>query len=546
MAAPKIRKPLPAPAPTTRGAHRTTDRRAATQPEPDPADADDDGADGDDAEEREARVLARAAQLVMESRRNTNGARGIRTDATRGAMRKVDYDQMARDAGMSAANADSRRSAEEDFDAVVRGDSSVFGRDAQQRRDQQRIERNRIAGKVIKKQFTQMRGRRVTNATVSRAMDLESIVSAGPNGIHFGEADIPHLIEEGVGGLASGWAGYMATSQMGGGGLQPMQAAQKAYDAGESDSLVRALGETSLSTGGVLVPDAVAEDYIELLYAATVFLQGGPVRMVLENGVLTLPRVSAGGTFGWVGENANGTSTQQTFDAPRIVLRYLFGLVPHANRLALHSPQAVQQIVMEDMIRGASVLIDLGAIRGAGTAFQPLGVENQVATANRANQAGTTVANITSDYGKMQRFLEEAKIPRIRPYFIFAPRTRWALMTARDGNNNLIWAAEMAMGKFMGVPFGVTTNVPTNLGGGTNESKSYLIEMSQEIYAEGAGPDGMRFDSRDGVAYYDSTLAAVVSAYSQDQTVSRIIQSADIVSRQNGLNLAMLEQQTIA
>lgn len=494
-------------------------------------------------EERQARIVARAAALVLGNAQPAPRAPGIRTADTRSRYTKRDYDSMALDAGMSAAAMDQRHQSEEEFRMVLRGDRR-FSKQQEAQREEIRAERRRAAGLgVRRKQFTEMRGRRHTFTTQRQAASLEQLLSRGPDGIHIGEADHSFLVENSIGDLVSSWAGYLVKSSDGQ-RLDPMAAARMAFEAGESDRLVRTLGEASGAAGGVLVPDEVSEDYIELLYAATVFLQGGPVRMSLANGVLTLPRGATGATVGWIGENANIGKSAPTFDAPQIVLRYMAGLVPHSNRLALHSPQSVAQIVMEDLIAGAGVLIDLAAIRGTGTAFQPLGIENQVPVGNKKNQSGTTVPAITTDTGALQRYLEDAKIPRVRPYWIMAPRTRWALMTARDGNNNLVWAEEMARGTFQGAPFGVTTSVPINLGGGTNESKLYHLEMTQEIYAEGVGPDAMRFDSRDGVAYHDGST--VISAFSQDQTVSRLIQSADIVSRRNGLNIAMLEAVTIA
>lgn len=490
--------------------------------------------------DEKAEIVAAAARKLLADGSLSPGP-AIRTETTRGRSDRRDVRSMARDAGFSGAALDRREEAEEDFARVLRGERLSDEAEARRR---ERAADARIGLGVERRQFSEMRGgRRVTNRTLARAMSEDEILEAGPSGIRFGEPDRAHLYTSGVGQLVSRWMTYLASSNAGG-VPDGMRAAEIAFQRGESPLLVRTLAESALDTGGVLVPDPVAEDLIELQYAATPFLQGNPIRMQLPNGSAVLPRMATGSAVGWIGENANAPKTSPTFDAPRLSLRTLAGLVPYSNRLARHSPQDVARLVLNDLVAGAAVKLDLALIRGAGTAHEPLGIENQCPAANKYNSAGTSVANITSDTGKANRLLEENNIMPVRRFWLMAPRTRWALMTARDGNNNLIWAAEMAMGQFMGSPFGVTTNIPVNLGGGLNESKLYLVEMNEEVFAEGLGEDGMRFDSRDGVAYHDGS--AVVSAFSQDQSVARLTQTADLVSRRNGLNIAIIEALTIA
>lgn len=515
---------------------RVTDRRSGTQPQ-----REDDRADPADDEDRAARIVAKAAEMILSKRggQDQRPAPGIRTESTRGRYSTGDYERMAQDFGMTAADLERRQAAVEQTRRQQTQRVPHRLVDQQATLDDLRAQvRGSRKARTRWRQFTEMRGRRISLAHMRSKPSLETIV-ADPNNMGIGQADTSYLYENGIGELVGGWCAYMALSE-----ADPIRASNIAHENGESEWLVRTLGESSLSTGGVLVPDDVAEDYIELLYAATVYLQAAPVRMVLTNGVLTLPRVSTGSTIGWIGENTNIGKTSPAFDAPRIVLRYLAALVPWSNRLAAHSPQALQQIIVNDLVRGASVLIDTGCLRGTGTSYQPLGLENQAPAGNTANQTGTSVANITTDHAKLQRFLEDAKIPRIRPHWFMAPRTRWAYMSARDGNNNLVWAEEMAQGLLWGVPFGVTTSIPTNLGGGTNESKLLHVEMTEEIYAEGAGLDGMKVDTKDGAAYWDGS--AVVSGFSQDQSVTKLVESADRVSRQNGLNIALLNQVTVA
>jgi HK97 family phage major capsid protein len=323
----------------------------------------------------------------------------------------------------------------------------------------------------------------------------------------------------------------------------PQKAYRIAKEHGADPVVIRTLGESTISAGGATIPEVMVEDYIELLYASTVYLQGNPMRLDAPGGNLTLPKIATGAMGGWIGENANVPKSAPTFGQVKVDLKYLGVLVPIANRLIRHSPMAVETLVRDDLVANASVLIDTAAIRGTGSVHQPKGLRQMAAAANVFAQTGTSVAAITTDTAKMQRLLEDAKMKFVRPYWMMAPRTRWGLMAARDGNNNLVWADEMSRGEFQGKPFGVTQSIPTNLGGGS-DSELYLVDMIHQIFAEGVGDDGLRVEARDGVAYHDGSQ--VVAAFSQDQTVVRLIQSADIVSRQDGNEISVLTGVTIA
>jgi HK97 family phage major capsid protein len=464
-----------------------------------------------------SKALADAAARILADRAAQRRSPQARTSDRTNTFTRQDYDLMARDQGANREGMDRRAQTNE----LARRDAADRQQGIQ-RGDDGRIARTltREGGRFRKRQFAEMGQGRDFRARGSRAGELD-IAALGDIGLRF-----------------SGWVAYMAL-----GGNDRDRAIQVAREHGADATMIRTLGETTIAAGGALVPESVAEDYIELLYAATVYLQGNPMRLEAPNGNLTLPRIATGAAGGWLGENANITKSAPTFDQVRAELRTVGVIVPVSNRLMRHSPQSVEMIVREDCINNASVLIDTAAIRGVGSAHQPRGLRYQAASANVFGQTATTVEGITNDTAKMQRLLEEAKIKFVRPFWIMAPRTRWALMSKRDGNNQLIWAEEMGRGEFQGKPFGVTTSVPTNLGGGTNESELYLTDFVHQVYAEGVGDDALRVTASDGVAYHDGSN--VIAAFSQDQTVVRLLQTCDVVSRQAGNETSVLTGVTL-
>lgn len=359
----------------------------------------------------------------------------------------------------------------------------------------------------------------------------------------FGVSD-PHSLgqaagpDEGVGELYSAWAAYMARGARMAGRVDPNVAFKLAKRDGADPILVRALGESTFIDGGALVPEVVLDSYIELLYASTVFLQGNPLRVTLSNGKISIPRIASGAAASWIGENANITPTQETFDDVHLSLKKLGVIVPYSNDLANHAIGSLAALIRDDMSMNAAIAADTALIRGLGTAYAPRGVRFE-ATANNIFAANATVnvANVTIDLAKMMRLQLGHNVKGTKWYSMLSPRSLMYLWSARDANNNYVWRDELMRGTLNGKPYGVTTSIPENLGSGS-DSEVYLVDMAHELVGEGAGEDGFKFEVAPGAAYHNGS--AVVSGFSQDQTVARLIQKIDRASRQNGKNISVL------
>jgi len=180
-------------------------------------------------------------------------------------------------------------------------------------------------------------------------------------------------------------------------------------------------------------------------------------------------------------------------------------------------------------------------IRGIGSSAEPKGISGWIKDQNSGNafnsNATINLANVTADLGIAIQKLMDGNAPMRNVGWLFAPRTWRALATARDGNGNLVWAEEMGRGTLMGFPFGVTTQIPTNLGGGSDESEIYLVDFPLCIIGE---TTELEVASSDTAAYHDGSN--VVSAFSQDQTSVRAIARHDFGLRQRGKEAVIVEQ----
>lgn len=303
---------------------------------------------------------------------------------------------------------------------------------------------------------------------------------------------------------------------------------------GADATVVRALGESTLAGGGALVQREISDDFFELLYASTAYLQGGPKNVQMQSGVLDVSGGATGASATWVGENAEITKSEPTFRQATLSLKKIAVLVPISNDLRMHAAHNVDAFVRDDIVAATEVAIDSAMIRGSGTAFTPTGLKNEADQSFAST--GTTVATITADLTRMQRLLADNKIKARKAGYLMSPRSFFYLMSLRDGNNNLVFAPELAQGRLQGKPVFVTHNIPDNLS--TDKSEVYLCDFEHEMFGSGVGDRALRIDQFDGGTYTVSGTAT--SGISNDQTIIRLIAYADRASRQLGKNTVLL------
>jgi len=307
----------------------------------------------------------------------------------------------------------------------------------------------------------------------------------------------------------------------------PYVAAQIAESWGESGLFANQNIATG-SAGGFLVEEDVASEVIELLRPASVVMSLNPIVMPMPAGNMTMNRRATGSSAAYIGEQQPVPATGVTFGQVKLSARKLAALIPISNDLLRSAGVAADRIVRDDLVASLAQRGDLAFIRGAGTEFTPKGLRFQAlgtsfATSHVLSQSGTTVAAVKSDLARMELALANADIPMLRPGWIMAPRTESFLKNLVDANNNPVFP-EMDRGQLRGKPYRVTTQIPTNLGGGTNESEVYLADFAQVVVGEHMG---IEVAMSTEAAYVDAN-STMQAAFSRDETIMRAIQQHDI------------------
>ncbi len=289
------------------------------------------------------------------------------------------------------------------------------------------------------------------------------------------------------------------------------------------EDVIKALSSSQGGEGGFLIQEELSDDFIELLREDAVVDRLGPVNVPLDAGNLRMPKLTGGSSGNWIGENQDAPKTQPVFGSITLSAKKYASLVPISNDLIRRAGTQVEQLVRDDLVADIAEATDIAYIRGDGTGGQPKGLRNLVDASHVVAQTTpVNLDNVTKDLGEAMQFLMDAKIRMRRAGWIMEPRTWRALITVRDGNANLVFQPEMKDKMLMGFPFEITSQIPRNLGGGT-ETELYFGEFSNVIVGRATQ---VLITASDDASYFDGT--SMVSAYQQDQTVIRAIIETDI------------------
>lgn len=132
--------------------------------------------------------------------------------------------------------------------------------------------------------------------------------------------------------------------------------------------------------GGFIVPtDYRADLWIEALRAQSVALSMGVRTLPGLVGNVAIPRQTGSATFTWIPEGGSATDSNLTFGQANLTPRTIAGAVPMTRRLLQQSSPGVEALVRSDLVRGASLAVDLAVFEGPGSAGQPLGIVNSAA-----------------------------------------------------------------------------------------------------------------------------------------------------------------------
>jgi HK97 family phage major capsid protein len=290
----------------------------------------------------------------------------------------------------------------------------------------------------------------------------------------------------------------------------------------------RALAASVATSGGFAVPQGYSGEVIESLKPLVAVRKLNPVTVSLKHGNYFSPRIAASSTVGYSQENTTIPATQPQFRALQLSARKMVALVPISNVLLRNSDPSADLIIRDDLTAVVSSVEDYYFIRGDGTQDTPRGLRYwALDSSNVFASSGTTIADIESDLSTMESALVNANVRMLRPGWIMSPRTELYLRSLRDPSTTAIRAfPEMTThGTLKGKPYATSTNVPINLGGGS-QTEIYLADFADVVIGE----NPLIIDGS-GAGLYTDSGNNTVSAFAQDQTLVRVISQHDLGMR---------------
>lgn len=330
------------------------------------------------------------------------------------------------------------------------------------------------------------------------------------------------------------------------GGKDKEKAAKLARQMGDEDiavgiegSMQKAMSAGDPTGGGFLVPEQFSQDVIELLRPSGAVRSMGPETLPMPNGIMRIPKITNGASASYTGENQNAAKSEVQTGQITLQNKKLISLVPMSNDLVRFSSPQADTIVRNDMIRAMAAREDQAFIRDDGTSATPRGLKSWIANSNKFNANGTvSLDNTTNDLGTALQLLMAANVPLIvgqavseqgvdvRPGWLFSPRTYRYLSTVRLTNGPYAFRDEMLAGRLWGWPFRVTSQIQETLQSAGNQSEVYFGGFAYAIIGEALG---LIVDASQEAAYHDGST--VISAFSQDQMVVRVIAEHDFALR---------------
>jgi HK97 family phage major capsid protein/HK97 family phage prohead protease len=247
-------------------------------------------------------------------------------------------------------------------------------------------------------------------------------------------------------------------------GCTPVEAASLRGDRDLAEKMeaegvrLKDLGIGSISTGAALVPQPAGE-MIELLRPfSAVIPRANAVTMASDT--LRLPRQTAGASANYVGEGGTITPDNASFDEVVLSAKKLVAASKASREFIRDAGMSAESFIQNDLLQAAALKMDLAALTGTGTAYEPRGLVTQIAAAHQSAQTGTTYANWITDLNKCVSDLETDSVPLPGCFFVMSPRTKNGLWGLQDADGNFRFRDEMmGSGTLYGYPYAVTPQI---------------------------------------------------------------------------------------
>jgi HK97 family phage major capsid protein len=241
----------------------------------------------------------------------------------------------------------------------------------------------------------------------------------------------------------------------------------RAIVAGPQTSAERwAMSESNSTSGGYSVPSILAASFIDRFRANTVVLKAGAQTLPLGSADHSFARLTGDATPTWRQETVAIAESDPTLGKLTFYPKSLAVIVKATRELLQDSPNA-GEMINRSLTEGFSVEVDRVALLGTGAAAEPMGLRNEP---DINEITGVGALGDYSDYVDAIKLLMDDNVPTDDLAAIVSNRD-WATLAKLEDSTGQPLMLPPAV---KDLPFLSTSAIPTNLGGGTNESLSFV------------------------------------------------------------------------
>lgn len=284
------------------------------------------------------------------------------------------------------------------------------------------------------------------------------------------------------------------------------------------------LNSTTETAGGVLVPRPLAAQMIGMLRPRVVVRKAGARTVPMSAGELRHAKQTGGATASYGGEIDPIQESEPSFDKVDRSLKKLSALVPVSNTLLTRATVGGAQMIRDDMLKAMAEREDLAFLRNDGSGVLPKGMRYWALGANwDAGPVAATAVAADTALRRCVSLVEDANVSMTTPGWIMRSSAKSWVASLRDANGNPLFPEVERAGTLKGFPIHMTSQVPDNLGVGSNETEVYFADFAELMIGEG---EEMRIAQSTEAAFVD-TNGDTQSAFQRDMTLFRAITEHD-------------------
>lgn len=293
--------------------------------------------------------------------------------------------------------------------------------------------------------------------------------------------------------------------------------------------MAAALDTATPAQAGYLVQEQHSSDFIEMLKPRTVIERMGARHIPMPSGNMTMTRKTGRANAGYGPEGADINASGASVGQSKLSAKKLTALTPISNDLLRQSSMAAVNFVRDDLVETVGLTKDLALLRSDGSGDSPTGIRHQTAVGNIIDSsslaAAANLAEVDAILDGAILKLRLSNAPMLDCGWILSPSVYTYIAGLRDGNGHKAYP-EMGMGMLKNYKVEFTNQVPENLGVGGDESEISFVDFSQVVIGD---TYNVNIAVSTDATYKDGS--ELVSAFSRDQTVLRIITEHDMLLR---------------